>query len=99
MSAAKLPPLPPSDEQSLMNNRYDGNYRTRARSFWGDNEIIHINNTPTKACEHKFTGVPGGVKCSKCHFGLLGAGLEIRNGQVHIQGEPIRFSENGGSTR
>ncbi len=88
-----LPPMPPSDQDSLDRNRYDGFYKVGARDFWGENEIHRMDESPVKRCEHEFVGVEGGVKCTKCQFGLLGAGLSIKNGKVLAQGEPIRFSD------
>lgn len=84
-----LPPLPPSDQESMDNNRYDGFYKVRTRNFWADAEIIRIDNTPPKKCEHKFTYVSGGVKCGKCHFGLAGPGLEVQNGKLFHKGKQI----------
>jgi len=86
-----LPPLPPSDRDSLDQNRYDGFYKVKARDFWGENEIHHLDGSPTKSCKHEFTSQKGGVRCTKCNFGLLGVGLSAKDGVALVQGEPISF--------
>lgn len=83
-----LPPLPPSDQESLDRNRFDGFYRVKARDFWGDAEIHRIDDTPPVKCEHEFKGVQGGVRCQKCNVGLLGP-IEVREGKLFSNGEPI----------
>jgi len=80
-----LPPLPPSDGDSLQMNR-------AARNFWGEAEIIRIPDTPTKKCNHEFINNEGGIRCTKCNFGLLGGQLTAKNGVAYAQGEPIKFS-------
>ena len=84
MANRPLPPLPPSDGDSLIRNR-------AARNFWGDAEIIRINDTPAPKCDHEFINTKGGVRCTKCNFGLLGGQLEAKDGQVFVQGKPINF--------
>jgi len=86
MSNVPLPPLPPSDGESLQRNR-------AARNFWGEAEIIRIPDTPAPKCEHEFVNTQEGIRCTRCNFGLLGGQLEARNGQAFVQGEPLRFSE------
>ena len=83
-----LPPMPASDEQSIERNRFDGFYRMKSRDFWADAEIIHEEIGPDKKCDHEFKATPGGVKCTKCHFGLIGA-LEVREGKLFHKGERI----------
>ena len=77
-----LPPLPPSDFDSMRVNH-------GARDFWGYNEVIQIEDKPMKKCEHKFKMTPTGVECSKCHFGLIAKTLEVRDGKLYFKGEPI----------
>lgn len=89
-SKGVLPPLPPSDEASFGSNRFDGFYKVRARDFWGDAEVHRIDDTPPVKCDHEFIGVPGGAKCQKCHFGLLGF-LEVRDGKLFHEGNPIEL--------
>lgn len=84
-----LPPLPPSDVESMARNAFDGNYRTRAASFWGENEVIRIEDTPMEKCDHEFIYSENGVQCKKCHFGLMGVNLEIRDKKLFSQGEPL----------
>lgn len=84
--------MPPSDTDSLVRNAYDGFYKTRPRSFWGENEIIKLDNRPAKACNHTFKYTTGGIICTKCNFGLLGSGLSIKDEKAYAQGEPIRFT-------
>jgi hypothetical protein len=93
MDKGFLPPMPPSDRDSLDHNKYDGFYKVKARDFWGENEIHHIKDTPIEECRHEFTTTQDGVKCTKCGFGLLGVGLSVKDGRVLAQGEPIGFPE------
>jgi len=81
-----LPPLPPSDGDSLMRNR-------GARNFWGDAEIIKIPDNPIKKCKHEFVNTQEGIRCTRCNFGLLGGQLYAKDGKAYAQGEPIKFSE------
>lgn len=83
-----LPPLPPSDQDSLDHNKFDGFYKVRSRDFWGDAEIHRIADIPPVKCEHEFLGVPEGVRCTKCNFGLLGR-IETNNGKLFSNGQPI----------
>ena len=83
-----LPPMPPSDDESLAKNRYDGFYKTTAREMWADAQIIRIEDKPYEKHEHNFAAAQGGAKCTKCHFGLLGQ-FEIQNGKLFYKGEPI----------
>jgi hypothetical protein len=83
-----LPPLPPSDQDSMQANRYDGFYKVTPRSFWGDNEINRIPDVPFKKCKHKFISEEGGVRCSKCNFGLRGS-IEARNGKLFYNNQPL----------
>lgn len=87
-----LPPMPPSDQDSLDKNRFDGFYKVGAREFWKDNEINRIPDTPTKKCQHEFVSISGAIRCSKCNFGLLGSGLSVKDGKAYAQGEPISFT-------
>lgn len=87
-SQGVLPALPPSDEQALQANRYDGFYKVTPRGFWSDNEIIRIPDVPMKKCDHDFNSVKGGVRCKKCNFGLLGD-LEVRTGKLYYNNEPL----------
>lgn len=83
-----LPPLPRSDEEAMSNNVYDGNYKTTSRSFWGENEVIRITPQEFKKCDHRFEATVEGVKCIKCHFGLIGQ-IEIRDGKLFHNSEPL----------
>lgn len=84
MAKTVLPPLPPSDGDSLRVN-------AKARAFWGDAEIIRIPDNPTPKCKHEFVNNEGGIRCTKCAFGLLGGQLTAKNGVAYAQGEPIKF--------
>jgi len=86
----QLPPMPPSDLGSLERNHYDSFYKISSRSFWKDNEVIRIKDEPIKKCHHKFEMIPTGVKCSKCHFGLIGP-LKVRDGRLFYKGNQIVF--------
>ena len=83
--------MPPSDQDSLDRNKFDGFYKVKAREFWGENEIHHMPNTPPPVCEHEFISTKGGIICKKCNFGLLGVGLSAKDGKALVQGEPIGF--------
>jgi len=85
-----LPPLPPSDEGALKENRYDGFYKFRAKEFWGENEIVREKVLPDKKCSHKFITTPSGAECTKCRYGLIGH-IEVKKGKLFYKGEPINF--------
>ena len=87
--AGILPPLPPSDMESIGKNTYDGNNQTRAASFWGENSIIRIEDKPMEKCNHEFEYSDNGVKCKKCNFGLIANTLEIRDKKLFFKGEPL----------
>lgn len=72
MAEKVLPPLPPSDKQSLIDNKWDSLNQTRSASFWGDNQVEHIELKPMKKCTHKFINFQQGVRCSKCNTGFIG---------------------------
>lgn len=88
MDNDRLPPLPPSDRESLDRNKFDGYYEVRARDFWGENRLLHIEETENVICKHEFRLATGGVKCQKCHFGLIGQ-IDVQDGKLFYQGEPI----------
>lgn len=83
-----LPPMPPSDEDSIARNHYDGFYKRSARGFWGENEVIRIPVTKDEKCNHEFISKPNGAECQKCHFGLVGK-IEVRSGKLFYKGEQI----------
>lgn len=86
-----LPPMPPSDQESLDRNRYDGFYKVGARDFWKESEINRFQEPPSVKCEHEFVSAQNGIKCKKCNFGLLGSGLYAKDGMAYAQGEQIKF--------
>jgi len=86
-----LPPLPKSDPQSLQWNSKDNFYKVKSADYWGDNELNREEVLPHKKCEHNFKTAPGGVRCQKCHFGLTGKDLEIRDGKLFSKGKAIGF--------
>lgn len=81
-----LPPLPPSDGDSLQRSR-------TARNFWEGAEIIRVPDTPIKRCKHKFVNTQEGIRCTRCNFGLLGGQLHAEDGKAFVRGEPIKFPE------
>lgn len=83
-----LPPLPASDEKAISSNIFDGFYKTRSRSFWGDNEIIREIPKKFKECNHKFIKKPNAAECKKCNFGLIG-NFEIKKGKLYHKGKAI----------
>ena len=86
---ATLPPLPGSDAVSLQTNKKDNFYEIGAREFWGENQIISEKVEDFKQCDHKFMKEENITRCQKCHFGLLGNNLEIRDGKLFYGGEPL----------
>ncbi len=91
--ATHLPPMPPSDEASLEKNTYDGFYEIGSRDFWGENKVERIPEKPFRKCDHFFISAPGGIACTKCHFGLLGSELSTQDGKAYARGEQIDFSQ------
>lgn len=88
---ATLPPLPRSDGYALERNVYDGFYKIKSRDFWGENEITREEVKPFRKCDHKFHATASGVECETCHMGLMGHGLEVRNGKLFYKNQEIKF--------
>ena len=84
-----LPPMPPSDMESIERNKYDGFYKVKSRDFWGDNEVNRIEEQPMKKCIHEFFMAVEGPQCKKCGFGLIGSMLTIQDNKLFFKGEPI----------
>jgi len=83
-----LPPLPASDEKAISTNSFNPYYKTRARSFWGDNEIVRERPKAFKKCNHYFVQKPNSAECKKCNFGLLGF-FEVQKGKLYHEGKVI----------
>lgn len=91
-SGGKLPPLPPSDADSLNRNYYDAYYQRSARSFWKDAHIESIEPPPMQKCNHFFEPFNRTYKCKLCHFGLEGTeNLTLSNGKLFFRNEPLPF--------
>lgn len=85
----KLPPMPPSDQNSIQKNVYEGFYRVRARDFWGENEVNYCEPMQNvQVCDHYFVPNSDGVKCRKCGTGFIGH-FDISNGKLFHKGEPV----------
>jgi hypothetical protein len=89
-SQATLPPLPPSDEKSIVWNQRDSFYDVRARDFWGKNQIVREIVKDYEKCNHYFIRKGSEVECKKCHFGLI-CELEIKDGQLIYEGKPLEI--------
>lgn len=74
----------------MQGNYYDNFYKRQARSFWGENYIEQIEDTKLEKCDHEFTYKNSGVECEKCHFGLTGTNLEVRNKKLFVRGELVK---------
>ncbi len=84
----RLPPLPGSDEESLRRNSYDSFYKKRPSDVWqGKTERIEEKD-PIK-CEHYFVETAEGVQCRKCHMGLLGKTLTVKEGHVYFRNQML----------
>jgi len=79
--SSNLPPLPPSDKESLMRDK-------EAREFWKNNQVIREEERPFKKCDHEFKVISNGVQCVRCNFGLTGP-LEIKNGKLYHNGKKL----------
>ncbi len=86
-----LPPLPPSDENSLARNVFDSQFQTGARDFWGGNKIERISLDNPKKCEHYFTNTTDGIQCKKCKAGWIGKELQVRDGKLYIHNQFVSF--------
>lgn len=86
---AILPPMPGSDPQSLQTNKKDNFYGIGSREFWGENQIVSEEVKPFEKCDHNFMKTETETICQKCHMGLLGNNLEIRDGKLFYGGEPL----------
>jgi len=85
-----LPPLPRSDGYAIERNIRDNFYKVKSRDFWGEGEVVREEIRPFVKCDHKFHATESGVSCQKCHMGLKGPGLEIRDGKLFYKNEPIK---------
>lgn len=86
-----LPPLPASDPQSLRWNSKDNYYGVGARDYWGENEINRNEVEPFKSCQHYFELSGGEARCQKCHISFTGHLIEVRDGEIFLRGEAVKF--------
>ena len=86
-----LPPLPPSNEESLARNTFNSQFGQGSRDFWGDNKLERITMDEPKKCDHDFIMNTDGVMCKKCHIGWVGKELESRDGKLYIHNQLINF--------
>lgn len=77
-----LPPLPPSDEDSLTKNKKDSFYEKKSGDFWNKAFIEHTTIGKKNKCEHDFEETVTGVRCKKCYMGLEGKELKVTKGHV-----------------
>ncbi len=89
MDNQHLPPLPPSDADSLSRNYYDRFYQRSSRSFWGQNSIEYIKDEPMKTCDHYFQHIQIGIVCKSCGFGFNGHGLTLKDGKLFYGNEQL----------
>ena len=87
----KLPPLPPSDSESIGKNRYDAFYRKGARDFWGDNYLETVELKDPKKCVHYFERVGKEVMCKKCHIGWMSTELKVEDGILYVGKKKIKI--------
>lgn len=52
--------------------------------WWKHQKTERITLNKQEPCSHDFFYTNEGVECRICHTGLLGKGLEIRNGKLYI---------------
>lgn len=93
MSDDRLPPLPPSDGDSLNANAYDGFYDVKTKEFWGQNKLASQKVDPFHRCDHIFEKRESEIVCKKpgCSMGLFGD-FDIRDGKLYMRGEPVKFT-------
>lgn len=83
-----LPPLLGSDDQTLKENRYDSFYKKRPSDIWtGSVERIEVK--PSERCDHFFEYDDRGVRCKKCHIGLSGKVMTIKEGKLFFNKQRI----------
>ena len=87
----KLPPLPPSDAESLRKNQYDSFYKRGAREFWGENEIVREELREFNKCDHYFESRNSEVRCKHCHIGfqITNQALTIKDGKLFLNNEIV----------
>ena len=85
----KLPPLPPSDSESLSKNTFDPYFRIGARDFWKGNHVEQIILKESKECDHRFQYTVDGVECKKCRIGWVGKELGVRDEALYVNNELV----------
>lgn len=83
-----LPPLLGSDEETLRRDSYDHFYKKRPSDVW-TGKIERIEEKDPLKCEHVFRETPDGVECNKCHMGLLGKELKVKDGHVYFGNQKL----------
>lgn len=78
-----LPPLLGSDDESLRRDSYDHFYKKRPSDLWMGKVERSEEKDPSK-CDHYFEETQEGVKCKKCHMGLIGKELKVKEGHVYF---------------
>ncbi len=78
----KLPNLPGSTDEDLKRNEYHGFFKKTTRQVWEEAEINHYTIEEHPKCIHYFLYTEDGVTCKKCHMGLIGKELTIRDGRL-----------------
>lgn len=90
-----LPPLPPSDPESLARGHFDNFYLRSSREFWKGANIEYIKDETPIRCEHYFVLEKGEVRCKKCSIGfIMNIGLQVQEGQLFYKDKKIAFPSN-----
>jgi hypothetical protein len=59
-------------------------------NFWKEAEVIVVEDTPLKKCEHQFKSIPEGAQCIRCHFGLMGI-FDVREGKLFHNNQELNI--------
>jgi hypothetical protein len=93
LTDSHLPPIPSSDPMSLEKNKYDSFYRTRARDFWGDAEVISNEVKDFVKCVHYVVKENNEVRCTKCHVGwIVPDSFHTENGKLYENEVELQFA-------
>jgi hypothetical protein len=87
----KLPPLPPSDAESIGKNTFNGFYKKGARDFWGDNALEEIELKGPIKCKHFFEQFGKEIRCNKCHIGWMSTEFRVEDGVLYVGEQQVNI--------
>lgn len=85
-----LPPMPPSDPDSLQRNPFDRFYKYRAQEFWEHSEVTSNEVKDFVKCRHYLVKRNNDVECTLCHVGWqTGPTFTTQDGKLYNNGQEL----------